>query len=413
LRIDPGIPVQVSLQWNAETEQLVGRLAYRDGIAYLEYDKSFLESGLEISPLNHPLSTGLVRPQDNNTFEGLHGVFADSLPDGWGRLLLDRRARQLNIDPASLTPLDRLACVGNQALGALVYQPMTDVWGSENKLLSLNQLAKASQDVLKGSMSSVVQALGRVGGSPGGARPKALISINDKQEVILGWDGQISQEYAHYLVKFRGYQDPVDIAQIEMAYAQMAIDAGIEMPETRLLSDDNQQQYFAIRRFDIVENQRLHIHTASGLFYANISIPSLDYKDLIQLTRILTRDQREVIKLFRLAVFNVLSHNRDDHARQFSFSMDRTGLWKLAPAYDLTWSTGPGGEHSTSVLGHGKNIDLDTWIKLGREADIEKIDVLDIVDKARDVTNNWTMYAERFELSKASTDEIASSIKDI
>jgi len=409
MRMDPGTPLAVSLHWDADDIQPVGELAYRDRIAYLQYDESFLATGIELSPVHHKTSAGLQKPYDANVFEGLHGIFNDSLPDGWGRLLVDRRARQLGLEPATLTPLDRLACVGNHGIGALSYSPATDVWKDTRDTLDLDKLATDARLVLAGDVSDIISALGHAGGSPGGARPKALIAINDQGHAIHG-SNDVPAGYTHYLLKFPGPDDPEDIAAIEMAYAMMAKDAGVAMPETRLLQGDQQQLNFAARRFDREGNRRVHVQSASGLLYADIRIPALDYTDLILLTRFLTRDQRECKTLFALAVFNVLAHNRDDHARQFSFIMQRDGAWQLAPAYDLTWSPGPGGEHSSSVLGHGKNITRSHLMALSKKADIEEQDAAQIIERTEIAIGRWNTYAAECGVSQASAAMIHAAL---
>jgi len=174
MKIALGSSLRISLRWSPVDVQDVGRLAYLDGIAYLEYAPSFLTSGLELSPVHHRLGPGLIQPHDSASFEGLHGVFHDSLPDGWGRLLVDRRARQLGIEPSTLTPLDRLACVGLRGIGAIIYAPATDIWTDGESVLDLDKLAIDSQHVLEGNISDILDELGRVGGSPGGARPRKI-----------------------------------------------------------------------------------------------------------------------------------------------------------------------------------------------------------------------------------------------
>lgn len=409
MRLDAGTPLSVALHWDSGDIQPVGRLAYRDQIAYLQYDESFLTAGLELSPVHHRTSTGVQRPYRADTFEGLHGVFNDSLPDGWGCLLLDRRARQLGIEPATLTPLDRLACVGRNTIGALTYAPASDVWEQRSDTLDLDKLAADARSVLEGDISDVISELGRAGGSPGGARPKALVAVNDDGHAVHGTD-DIPDGHTHYLVKFAGHDDPEDIATIEMAYAMMAKDAGVAMPETRLLKGGSGQFHFAARRFDREGERRVHVHSASGLLYTDIRIPALDYEDLIKLTRKLTHDQRECKAMFTLAVFNVLAHNRDDHARQFSFLMQRDGVWQMAPAYDLTCSPGPGGEHSSSVLGHGKDITRAHLMALGRKADIKDQDIEQIIERAESAIGNWETYAAELDISNSSTTKISAAL---
>lgn len=412
MKVAPGSPLHVSLHWDTDDIQPVGRLAYRDHIAYLEFDQEFLKAGLDLSPVHHKTIAGLQRPYDTDVFEGLHGIFNDSLPDGWGRLLIDRRARQLDIEPSTLTPLDRLACVGSSGIGALCYAPTTEIWETGKDDLDLDQLAADARKVLEGDISEVLLALGQVGGSPGGARPKALIALNEDGHAVHGID-EIPEGYEHYLVKFPGVDDPHDIAAIEMAYADMAKEAGVIMPETKLLEGSEGKSYFAACRFDRKGTQRVHVQSASGLLYTDIRIPALDYTDLIMLTRNVTRDQRECKAMFNLAVFNVLAHNRDDHARQFSFLMEHNGTWRMAPAYDLTWSFGPGGEHSSSVLGYGKNITRDHLIELGKKADMQKPEIINLLERAQEAISKWEIFANSYGISRQSTKLIAAALAKV
>ena len=409
MRVAPGTPLVVQFRWDDGDVQTVGRLGYRDRLAYLEYDESFLASGLELSPVRHTTTRGLIRPYDASVFGGLHGVFHDSLPDGWGRLLVDRRARELAIEPATLTPLDRLACVGDEGMGALCYAP-ADVWGPINTPLDLDRLAADARRILAGHVSDVIAELGRLGGSPGGARPKVLLAVNERGDAVHG--PEVAAGYDHYLVKFRGADDPEDSAQMEQAYAAMARAAGVRMPRTRLIAGRG-QHYFASRRFDRDGGKRLHAHSASGLLYADFRLPSLDYRDLIALTRAVTRDRRECRAMFALATFNVLSHNRDDHARQFTFLMSRDGGWRLAPAYDLTFSPGPGGEHATSVLGQGKNIDRERLLALARVADLKDAEAREVINRVVDAVADWDGFAASCDVGAASRDRIAKALASL
>lgn len=409
MKVAPGTPLDVSLHWDADDIQPVGKLAYRDRTAYLEYGEAFSGAGLELSPVHHATSTKLQIPYKVDVFEGLHGVFNDSLPDGWGRMLVDRRARQLDIEPATLTPLDRLACVGASGIGALCYAPSIDAWEAGDNELDLDKLAADARLVLEGDIGEVISRLGQAGGSPGGARPKALIALSRDGHAVHGADDAL-EGYDHWLVKFPGHGDMEDIAAIEMAYAMMAKEAGVIMPETRLLDGGKERTYFAVRRFDREGRRRVHVHSASGLLYANFRIPALDYKDLILLTRTVTRDHRECKAMFTLAVFNVLAHNRDDHARQFSYIMERDGSWRLAPAYDLTWSPGPGGEHSSTVLGHGKNITRAHLIELSKKADMKQQDAALVIERVEAAVGEWGTFANEYGVSHESGDIVAAAL---
>ena len=410
MRVAPGTPLDVSLHWGTGDEQRVGRLAWRNRVAWLEYDDAFLRSGLELSPVRHRVESGLHTPYDASVFEGLHGVFDDSLPDGWGRLLLDRRARQIGIDPFALTPLDRLACVGGTGMGALVYAPATDPWGEAGGTADLDRLAAGARRVLEGAMGDVISELGRVGGSPGGARPKVLIAINEAGRAV---QGDIPEGYAPWLVKFANRNDPEDIARVEQAYALMAGSAGVALPPTRLLPGDRGRHNFAARRFDRDGSKRRHVHSASGLLYADFHLPSLDYRDLIALAQMVTRDSRDCNAMFKLAVFNVLAHNRDDHARQFSFLMERDGTWRLAPAYDLTFARGPGGEHTTSVLGHGKDIARSHLLDLGMKAGLAKSDCSAAIVQVEQAVADWGEFARDCDVGRSSRELVAQALASV
>lgn len=234
MKLAAGASLDVTLHWHRDDVQTVGQLAYRDGVAYLQYDESFLKADLQISPIHHQTASGLHRSHMASEFEGLHGVFHDSLPDGWGRLLVDRRARQLGLDPASLTPLDRLAIVGSGGIGALCYAPANMPWERGQGAVDLDALANASRLVLRGDVGEVLSALGQTGGSPGGARPKALVALDDRGQAVHGTD-DVPGDHAHYVVKFSGRDDPPDMAAIEMAYAVMAVEAGVAMDPAQFI----------------------------------------------------------------------------------------------------------------------------------------------------------------------------------
>jgi serine/threonine-protein kinase HipA len=382
----------------------VGRLAVRDRRIYFEYDPNFRATGLEISPFKLPVKTGLLEG-DLSLFDGLHGVFNDSLPDGWGRLLIDRQLRSKGVEPETLTPLDRLAHVGQRGMGALLYEPDYSEAGFEEDL-SLDKLATESFQVLEGE--DIFEELLTLNGSSAGARPKVMVGVNeDFSSVIHGVD-DLKHGYEHWLVKFPSSTDPKDICAIEYAYSLMAKAAGVVMMPTHLFPARKGAGYFGVRRFDREGNDRIHMHTACGLLNADFRVPSLDYKSLLEATKVLTKDQREVEKMYRLAVFNVLAHNRDDHSKNFSFLMDSSGVWRVSPAYDLTFSSGPAGEHSTLVMGEGREPHEEHLLQLAKTVSIKKPE--DVVDQVQQIVRDWRKYAEQAGVSKSSIERIAKVI---
>ena len=402
----PITEVKVGLDFGSDT-QPVGRLAIRDRVIYFEYNDAFIQKGMEISPLRLPLQKGVIElPQ--RPFEGLAGVFSDSLPDGWGRLLFDRLLRSQGILPASTSPLDRLAYVGLSGMGALVYEP--DNSSSYNReLIDLDHLALQTEEVLQGTSEEVIKELLTLNGSSAGARPKALIAVSDDRKQIAFGSRQLQQGFEPWLVKFPNTQDGQDAGAIEYVYALMAKQAGVMMPDVHLFSSQKGAGYFAVKRFDRNGSKRLHMHTASGLLHSDFRTPSLDYEDLLNLTGALTKDIREVEKIYRLAVFNILAHNRDDHAKNFSFLMDEKGTWKLAPAYDLTFSGGPNGEQSTMVMGEGRNPEISHLVKLGQEAKLAKKLIDEIIDQTKSCLVGWKDLARKHQVTQANIKLIANA----
>jgi len=391
--------IKVGLNFGNESLS-VGRLAIRDGVTYFEYDSTFIERSIEISPLRLPLQSG-VQSFDRNLFEGLPGVFNDSLPDGWGRLLFDRFIRSQGILPENITPLDRLAHIGSHALGALTYEPDYSDDNTHDHI-SLDMLATQAQDVLDGASDDVLAELIALNGSSAGARPKALIGVNETRDHIIHGVHDLPDDFTPWMVKFPNTQDGLDAGAIEYVYALMAKEAGINMPDIHLFAAEKGAGYFAIKRFDRDGNNRIHMHTACGLLHSDFRTPSLDYEDLIALTGMLTRDIREVEKMYRLAVFNVLAHNRDDHSKNFSYLMDATGQWVLSPAYDLTFSSGPRGEQSTMVMGEGRNPTTDHLLKLAAEANIKQTQAQDIIDATKASLAKWSELATQYGVSKSN-----------
>jgi len=343
-------------------DKIVGTLALRpDNLCAFEYHADWIQNGFSISPLILPLKSGVFTSQWK-PFDGLFGVFNDSLPDGWGRLLIDRLLRQKGINPAELSPLDWLCIIGPKTMGALTYKPSEPI-GQEDEDKSLAYLEKETQKILNDEPSKDLSALVAKGGSSGGARPKVLLTI----------DGE------DWLIKFRNTQDPKNIGEIEYKYSLLAKKAGIIMPETRLFEN----KYFGVKRFDRKGNKRIHMHTAAGLLNANFRLPALDYKILIEATLFLTHDILEAEKMFKLMVFNVLIGNKDDHAKNFSFIYDE-GKWQLSPAYDIVPCEGFNGQHTTTVLGQGLPTQED-MLELAKQTGLDINHAKQIIEQVKEV----------------------------
>ncbi len=386
-------------------ELAVGRLATRDRRIFFEFDQDFLATGIPLSPFKLPLKPGVQQAKEN-LYGGLFGVFNDSLPDGWGRLLLDRHLRRQGMEPDALTPLDRLALVGTQGMGALRYHPDRSSTDIDPNPLVLDQLAVQAEQELSGTPSKLLEELLKLAGSSAGARPKILVDVSSDRSIVLPSQPNATPGFTSWLLKFRTSTDEPDMGAIEYAYSLMARDAGLDVPETFLFPSAHGPGYFGVRRFDRRASGPIHMHSAAGLLHADHRLPSLDYDNLLKATKILTKDMREVEKLFQLAVFNVLSHNRDDHTKNVSFLMDEKGTWRVAPAYDLTYSAGPGGEHSLMIAGEGRNPGASHLKRLGTTIGLEPRRIQEILDTTKVAIFRWQEFASIAGVSAKTSNRI-------
>ena len=340
-------------------DNYIGRIVLSpENLSVFEYNTAFLTSGFSISPFYLPLRSGIFTAR-RDPFNGLFGVFNDSLPDGWGNLLIDRYLTSKGINPLTLSLLDRLAIVGSSGMGALRYVPDNHIEAKQEND-DINILAAEVVKVLSEiDYDESLDLLIEKGGSSGGASPKVLLNI----------DG------APWIVKFPSSYDPPDIGNIEYISSLVAKKCGIEMPETAFFEG----KYFGVRRFDREKQKRVHMHTASGLLYASHRYPSLDYIELIKATLVLTKNIEDAYKMFRLMVFNVLTGNKDDHAKNFSF-LYKSGQWLLSPAYDLVRSAGFNKYHSTTIAGKGNPV-MNNIFKVATETGLKDKRCREIFDE--------------------------------
>lgn len=354
-------------------ERLVGTLAMTSNkkIAF-EYCDSWIENGFAISPFSLPLEKKVFVSQ-KIVFEGLFGVFADSLPDAWGRLLLERLLKERGENPKDYNVLDRLAIVGESGMGALTYDPRIEL-ENENFIEKLDELAQQCEKILNTEYSENLDQIYKLGGTSGGARPKIMTTV----------DGE------DWIIKFAAYVDGKNAGKMEYDYSLCAKKCGINMTETRLFDSEICNGYFGIKRFDRYNSkgkkERKHMLTAAAILEIDFSQPYLDYNDLMKLTKILTDDNKEDIEnLYRRMCFNVYAHNRDDHAKNFTYIYDEENdKWHLSPAYDLTYSNTYYGEHTTSIAGNGKNLGIKELTKVGINGGINKKECIDIANEIKD-----------------------------
>lgn len=345
-------------------EKKVGTLALLNknkiDLLAFQYDDEWIKNGFSINPFSLPLENKVFIPKID-PFNGMFGVFSDSLPDGWGKLLVDRTLKKNNINPFKITSLDRLAIVGNSGMGGLEYIPQYD-FEIKSEIKDLDELALSCKKILNTEYSENLDELFLLGGSSGGARPKILTNINGED----------------WIIKFPSKFDNDNIGKQEYDYSLCAKKCGIFMPETKLFPSKNCSGFFGVKRFDREKNsenkiKKIHMVSVSGLLETSHRIPNLDYDILMKLTLKLTNDFEEVKKMYRLMCFNIFAHNRDDHSKNFSFLYNEVKRkWELSPAYDLTYSNSIGGEHATTIAGNGKNPTIKDILKVAENIGLKK-----------------------------------------
>lgn len=354
-------------------DQTVGTLAMTaDHKVAFQYSDEWLETGFSINPFSLPLQKQVFVPVKDH-FEGLFGVFADSLPDHWGRLLLDRLLRAHKQNPDELTVLDRLAIVGTSGMGALTYHPEKN-FPEEQSSADLDKLAEECQKILNTEYSDKLDELYLLGGTIGGARPKIMTPIDNEE----------------WIIKFPAHVDGKDAGKMEYDYSCCAKACGIMMSETRLFPSEKCKGYFGTKRFDrrncLKGKKKVHMLTTAAILELDFEQPSLDYHGLMKLTKIMTRNcDEDVENMFRRMCFNVFAHNRDDHSKNFTYLYDdEKDRWSLSPAYDLTYSNTYYGEHTTTVDGNGRNPGRKELLTVGIAAGMKKeicIESMDMVEK--------------------------------
>ena len=350
----------------------VGTIApYQKRLTAFEYSEEWLRNGFAISPFSLPLQAG-VKIAKSEPFDGIFGIFADSLPDGWGRLLVDRMLRKAGENPEEIDPFSRLSIVGTSGKGALEYKPVYSLKTAQ-QTDDLDRIAEECQKILQTEDSGDLDTLFAMGGSSGGTRPKVMIRLNGEE----------------WIVKFPSSGDPSDIGLMEYEYNLCAKACGIEIPEIQLFPSDLCPGYFGSIRFDRMKTslgeKKIHTASVSALLETSHRIPALDYCSLLSLTWQLTKRKEEVEKMFTLMCFNVFAHNRDDHSNNFSFVYDDG--WQLSPAYDLTYSNSVGGEHATTIAGEGKNPTITDILAVAKKIGMKESHAKQIAENVKETVN--------------------------
>ena len=389
-------------------DRLVGTIAEtQQNEIFFGYSPEWLLGGFSISPYFLPFTPELKREKDLK-FEGVFGVFDDSIPDGWGRLLMDRFFRGRGAAPEALSPLDRLSYVGDHGVGALSYSPVIPGVFAPGGVMNLPIVAEQAERIAAGSPEEALPVLQTAGGSPGGSRPKVFVSYNPTSGLMYPETALPGEGFGHWLVKFRAREDPADAGSIEAAYADMARAAGVEMPPTAIF-DTTAGRFFGIQRFDRGPGgMRIHTLTFGGLVNSDFRHPDRDYQEFLSVVFTLTGEFAQVEQAYLRAALNVLAHNRDDHVKNHAFSAGAKGGWRLSPAYDVTHSYGVNGEHNMTVGGSG-NPGVKELMILAEEAGLKSKRAKALLASVAASIKRWPEFAEKAGVSESSSRKIVSS----
>jgi serine/threonine-protein kinase HipA len=409
------------------------------GYAAFEYDAAFLDTGIELSPVMMPLSPGsFVFPALNrDTFRGLPGMLADSLPDKFGNSLIDQWLAESGRSPQSFNPVQRLMYQGRRGMGALEFYPVIEQEEPGQISLNMEELVALSSRVLAlredahyrldaADAPSTVEGLGKilaVGTSAGGARAKAIIAWSEATGDVRSGQIDAGPGYSYWLLKFDGVSnnrdrelaDPLGYGRIEYAYHLMAVAAGIEMTHCRLL-EENGRAHFMTRRFDRTEEGRkLHMQTLCALGHHDFNTPgATSYEQAFLMCEQLGLGMAAKEQLFLRMVFNVLAYNRDDHTKQIAFLMDKSGTWRLSPAYDMTYAFNPGGEftsaHQMSVNRKRADIHDEDFLAVASRQGVNRARAKRLIAQVRAATGEWLQFAQVAAVSEVQAGKIAALI---
>lgn len=411
--------------------KLVGKVVMNNNQYFFKYESAFLELGVDLAPLQMPINSSKEKiysfPNLNpNTFYGLPGLIADSLPDKFGNNILNTWLNKKGKDLSSLNSLERLSYIGNRGMGALEFLPeiKNELFSNlDDAKINLNELSDISQQIISSKKDLKVNAKNNislaqlidVGTSAGGARAKALVSINDKTGEIKANHLKTEKDFNYYLVKFDTISDQTNVSTevclTEYAYYKMARKAGIDMMSSKLL-EENGRFHFATKRFDRTNSgEKIHTQTLCAMgHYDYRDFTHNSYENLFYVARAINVDYRSREQLFRMMVLNVITRNLDDHSKNFGFLMTKTGKWKVSPAYDINFNYDPKGlftqYHKMSINGKVENINRADLLELAKQNSINKPE--NIIDEIKEAASLFPQIAKNIGISEELSTYIAS-----
>ncbi len=385
----------------------LGTLAAGDVSLMFEYSPEALARKLELSPFRMPLREQAFS-RGESFFGGLPGFIADALPDGWGLLLMDRAFRKAGHEPSRLSALDRLAFVGERAIGALSFEPATQHELSAHEVALLD-LARQIDRLSAGASAAVLNELILVGGSPQGARPKALVHY-ERDSGRMSAGGSDGTPGEPWLIKFPARGEHAEACAVEELYAVLARACGIEMPESAYFPLKQRLAAFGVRRFDREGGMRVPVLTLAGALHSDYRVPAIDAIDFLRLTKFMTRDMREVHAAFERCVFNLVFHNRDDHGKNFSYRLGRDQRWRISPAYDLTFNRGPRAHHQMAYAGETLAPTLQDLLRVAEQGEISAAAARQSIGRMLSVAASLPRLAGALPVRKATLRAIAKAV---
>jgi serine/threonine-protein kinase HipA len=391
----------------------MGTLVWHDGRAWFEFSPDLLDLGVNPSPLLLEKTTK-PQPAPLAPFGGLQAVFHDSLPDGWGMFVLDRYLQQCGIHASQITPLMRLAFIGDRGMGALSYEPSHPQAPHVNshEAIDLVEVRTAIENLYRKSEAFLGQCLAANGTPVAGGQPKLLIGYDGKQ--LIEGAGTLPRRFSHWLIKFCSIESLATRwdGTIEYVYSLMAKKAGIHMTGARLIPDDRGVCHYLTRRFDRTSRgHRIFVQRASSLLNEDCRSSTLEYLDLFKLSDFLTHNYANKLFLFRQMVFNIMLGNRDDHLGNFAFMLSDCGEWSCTPAFDVSWNTGMGKKHAMGVNGRTTALSRSDVLEVAKRASISRRDALSTIEQVSDAIGHATPLLQEHEVPKEAVREIARYIE--
>lgn len=421
--------------WNKR----MGAIAWNPerGLGSFEFDPGFLKNNWDLAPLKMPLLEAknqifsFPELRDTTTFKGLPGLLADVLPDKYGNALINAWLAKNGRASNSLNPIELLCFIGKRGMGALEFEPTEPREINSSTKIELDSLINIAQEILAGRQDfntdfneheeKALLDILKIGTSAGGARAKAVIAFNPVTKEVRSGQANAPKGFSHWLIKFDGVIDQqfgtsYGYGRVEMAYYLMAKDAGIHMMDSYLL-EEKDRAHFMTKRFDRDENKgKLHIQSFCAMAHYDFNnITSYSYEQLFETMRLLKLPYTDAEQMYIRMVFNVLAKNCDDHTKNFGFMMDKTGVWKLAPAFDVCHSYRPDSawvsQHSLSINGKRSNITKDDLLSLAKNMNIKK--ATQLIEQVSDVVSQWNSYANKVNVERKLRDSIGKTLIEL